>query len=327
MFSLNLNSIVNPMDYPSIVLPTLPVLGAAQVEGYNYLGLGIIVLLTLSLIGRPQAIAWLRERRVIPLVGLAVVCTLLALSATVSLGSSTLFAVPLPAPVVTILSGLRASGRLFWPTYYLLFIAALSLTFHVWNAPVRVLLVIAAVALQFADLASLRASVHAMNSRRYDTALTSPVWADLGRKYDNLILVPPYQCDPYNGAGGQYSYVWLGPLVTAQGMRANSYYASRYTQSEALGHCVELLREQLEGRLDPRSVYVVTESVRTVWSLAGIRSHRCEAANAFTLCTPVAASDKAAPAPVIPPATPYSLGAVLDFTTERNARPYMTIGW
>jgi hypothetical protein len=327
LFSLNLNSIVNPMEYGSILLPPLPVFHPGQVDGYNYLGLGIIFLLVLSLARRPQSMAWLSERRLIPLVGLGLVSTALALSATVSFGSSALFTVPLPAAILKILNGLRASGRFFWPAYYLLFIAALSLTFHVWKAPARFVILIAAVAVQFADFATLRASVRATNNQRYELPMTAPAWTDLGRKYDNLILIPPYQCDPFNGAGGQHSYVWFGRFAAAERMRLNSYYASRYTKPELFGHCVELLREQLEGRLDPRSAYVVTDSVRTVWGLAGMRSHRCEAADVFTLCTPVAASDEAVRTPEIPAATRYALGTVLDFTTKGNARPYMTIGW
>jgi hypothetical protein len=53
LFSLNLNSLINPMAYGSILLPALPVIHAAQVEGYNYLGLGILDLLVLNLARRP----------------------------------------------------------------------------------------------------------------------------------------------------------------------------------------------------------------------------------------------------------------------------------
>jgi Family of unknown function (DUF6311) len=53
LYSLNLNAPVNPMAYPSVVLPTLATINPAQIEGYNYLGLGVIALFVLGLARRP----------------------------------------------------------------------------------------------------------------------------------------------------------------------------------------------------------------------------------------------------------------------------------
>jgi hypothetical protein len=329
LFSLNLNAIVNPMEYGSILLPTLPTIDPAQIEGYNYLGLGIIALLVLGVARRPQSVLWLAERRLIPLVGLALVCSALAVSASVSLGSSTLFEIPLPKPIASLVHGLRASGRLFWPAYYLIFTAALSLTFWVWKMPYRVLILAAALAVQAADLTPLRSSVHGLvgSGRPVVSPLQSPVWEGLGQKYDNLMLIPPFQCDPFTGPGGYHNFVWFGKLAAAERMRLNSYYAARYTKSQLSAHCVDILRAQLEGTLDPRSVYVVTDSVRTVWDLAGMRSHTCQQTDGFNVCSPAALPEPRPAATPIPDAAPYVLGDELDFTQRGDVRKYMTFGW
>jgi preprotein translocase subunit SecE len=325
--SLNLNAIVNPMDYGSILLPQLPVMNPMQIEGYNYLGLGIIALLVVGVLRRPAAIGWLRDRRVIPLVALAVVCTALAMSTTVSFGSSTLFEVPLPRAVSVFLNAFRVSGRFFWPTYYLLTLAALSLTFWSWKGPVRVVILLLALGLQAADLANLRRTVHATNNQRFDNVINSPVWKALGEKYDNVILVPPFQCDPLNGAGGPHSFVWFGRVAAAERMRLNAYYAARAMQSEMTGHCLDLLRTQLAGTLDGRSAYVVTDAVQTVLALAGVRSHRCERVDVFNLCTAVDPVAPASAPPPIPAAAPYALGRALNFTNSGDAAPFQTFGW
>jgi Family of unknown function (DUF6311) len=325
-FSLNLNALVNPMEYGSILLPALPLIHPAQTEGYNYLGLGIITLLVLGVARRPQSVLWLSGRRLVPLVGLAVLCTALAISAKVSLGSTAILDIELPTAVVTVVQGLRASGRLFWPAYYLLIVAALSLTFWVWRAPYRNVLVAAALVVQVADLATLRSKVRAVLDQRDESGLKSPAWKDLGRKYDNLILIPPYQCGPYTGPGGFYSFVIFGKLAAAERMRSNSYYAARYTHPQLSAHCVDILRTQLAGTLDPRSAYVVTDGVKTVWDVNGMQSHRCELADGFNLCTPVTSAD-AMPAARAPDAPAYVMGETLDFTEKGNARQYMTFGW
>ncbi len=325
-FSLNLNSPINPMDYGSILLPALPVIDPGQVDGYNYLGLGILGLLVLNLARRPKVVLWLGTPRLLPLVGLTLVCTALAASATVSLGASTLFEIQVPTAIMPLLNGLRASGRLFWPAYYLIFTAALSLTFWVWKPPYRGVILAIALAVQAADLGPLRTKVRATIDQRFESVLRSPAWNDLGRKYDNLILIPTFQCAPYTGPGGFYSFVTFGKLAAAERMRTNSYYAARYSKPELLAHCVDLLRTQLSGTLDSRSAYVVTDGVKTVLELAGMRSHRCDRADEFNLCTPVT-SPGAAPPTGAPAAPAYVMGEVLDFKEHGNARKYTTFGW
>jgi hypothetical protein len=110
--SFNLNSLANPMQYGSLLLPALPLSFATQYEGYSYLGAGLLALLVINLAVRPHAIAWLADRRLMPLLGLATVATFLAASTTVTFGARTLFEMPLPSWVIGPLQGLRASGRL-----------------------------------------------------------------------------------------------------------------------------------------------------------------------------------------------------------------------
>jgi hypothetical protein len=323
--SMNLNALVNPMQAGSILLPALPLANPQQYEGYNYLGLGMIALLALNLVRRPEAVAWLRERRLIPLVALALVCTIVAVSAVVSFGPWTLVRIPLPSPIAAAAAGLRASGRLFWPGYYLIVAAALSLTFWTWRPRARLWILAAAVALQFVDLIPMRTRVRTVLDQRFSSPLQSPVWHGLGRRYDTLVLLPPYQCSGFTTAGGPYSYVFFGQLAAAERMRTNSYYAARYTYDQLHAHCVDLMRTELQGTLDPRSVYVVTDPVQAVWRIVGMRSHRCDVVDGFNLCMPVDPANAAPPVPAAP-AAKYRTGQVIDFSGP-GVRPYMTFGW
>ena len=324
--SLNLNALVNPMQYGSILLPALPLFDRLQYEGYNYLGLGVLGLAAVNILRRPMAVRWLADRRLLPLVVLAVISTLLALSTTVSLGSRILFEIPMPDRVMGLLHGLRASGRLFWPAYYLIVLAILSWTFYAWRAPYNVAILALALAIQVADMMPLRTKVRESSNQRFGSPLQSPEWKELGEKYDNLMLVPPYPCAPTTGPGGYYNYVDFGKLIAAERMRSNSYYAARYSGAEYQTHCVDLLRTQLEGNLDPDSAYVVTDSVRTVWSVAGMRSHSCRVVDGYNLCTPAPSAD-APQIPTPPLAAPYTFGDAIYFTSDGNANPYLTFGW
>jgi len=328
MFSLNLNAPLNPMDHGSILLPALPVTHPFQYDAYCYLGLGTIALLVTGLVLRPESLRLLTDRTQRSLVVLALVATALAVSTSVSFGSSTLFTVTLPAAIAPWLENLRASGRLFWPAYYLIVLAALAVTFRAWTASRRSVVVFVLLAVQFVDLSHLRADIHERMQYRIENPLRSSFWTGLGRRYDNLILIPAHQCDPFtNGAGGINGYVWFGKLAAAERLRTNSYYAARYSSAELSTHCDSLLRAQLEGTLDPRSVYVVTEGTRTIWGLAAMRSHECQLVDGYNVCTPADPREPSPEPPPVPSAAAYVPGEALDFRLRKSIRKYMTFGW
>jgi hypothetical protein len=203
----------------------------------------------------------------------------------------------------------------------------LSLTFWTWTPRYRVAILAGALALQMADLTPLRNKVRATIDQRFPNTLHDSVWTGLGRTHDNLILVPPYQCDPYHGAGGLYSYVTFGKAAAAEHMRTNSYYAARYTRQELAAHCVDLLRDQLDGKLDLRSAYVVTEEVRTLWGINGMRSHSCRYVDGYNLCTALAPGAKPPTAAPIPKASAYTIDEQITFVTGGNGGRYQGLGW
>jgi hypothetical protein len=323
--SFNLLAPINPMAFGSILLPALPITDNGQFEGYNYLGLGIIAILVAALAVRPRLMLWVRDPRLLPLVGLAIVCTAAAASSTVTLGSLTLLHIELPRAFGVLTESMRISGRLFWPAHYLLIAAALSATFHAWKPPYRAAILAAALALQLADLGPLRARVQAIGRQLGPDPLQSDAWKQLGRDHENLIVVPAFQCAPELTPGGHPGFEVFGKLASAQRMRTNSYYAARYTQREMIVHCVDLPRAVLTDALDSRSAYVVSDGVRTLLELSSMASHRCETHDGYHVCT--AAASPAEADRRRPDAVPYAFGEQLDFTTEGNARKYMTHGW
>jgi hypothetical protein len=283
--SLNLLAPINPMSFGSIVFPPLPITNGGQWEGYNYLGAGIIALLVLGLVRGLRPLLWMFDRKLVPLLCLALACTAAAVSSTVSFGSTILLQFDLPKPLAAVAESLRVSGRLFWPAHYLLIASAISLMFWRWKPPYRSAILGASLALQIADLGQLRHHVRTLADQVIENPLRSPVWQQLGRNYDNLIVVPAYQCGPYAAPGGPPTYRIFGMLAAAQKMRTNSFYAARYTKPEMYVHCRDVPGEVLSGKLDSRTAYVVSDGVRTVLDMSRAPSHRCETVDGFNLCT------------------------------------------
>lgn len=121
-FSMNLNALFNPYSRGqytwSRLLPTLPQ-QTNQYDGFNYLGLGVLVLLALSLILSavalfrcPQPVkAWWGRNW--PVAAGCALLTLFAVSNRIYWGN-TGFTVPMPEWLLSLCGIFRASGRMFY---------------------------------------------------------------------------------------------------------------------------------------------------------------------------------------------------------------------
>ena len=145
-FGMNLNALWNPVSLDwnwwvpgcgqltwSRLLPVRPLV-ANSLESFNYLGLGLLlggcmaaVLVAIGLLRKKISPVklWQWGSGHLPLACVCVCLTLFAVSNVVTANSRTLLSLPLPAPLLALCDVFRASGRLFWPVWYLLALAIL----------------------------------------------------------------------------------------------------------------------------------------------------------------------------------------------------------
>lgn len=118
--SMNLNAFINPDSVPAFLKAreTLPL----QYEGFNYWGLGVLVLLILGvIIGNRNFF-----RMIMPYVLPAAALILLAASNKGYFDGHLIYQVDLPDWVYSWLSVFRSSGRLVWCLYYLVLFSVLA---------------------------------------------------------------------------------------------------------------------------------------------------------------------------------------------------------
>ncbi len=282
-FSLNLLAPINPMREGSLFLPALPLATPGQYEGYSYLGFGIIALLVVNLVRAPRALRWLGSPLAIPLVVLSIVCTVAALSSTITLGSRTLLHVPLPRPVEFLAETFRASGRLFWPVHYLLVLAAVVLTYRLWRSPWRESIIVVALVLQIADEWGQSRVSKAHFDRPVVSPLRSERWSALGANHERLVVIPPALCP--GALGGADGFAVFGKLAAAQHRATNTYAPARVGERALQLHCADIPARVRQGELDPRAAYVIDETTRAALDRASPSSHQCSGVDDFTLCT------------------------------------------
>lgn len=188
-YSLNLNALFNPLEYSNL-LPSLPV-ALGQYEGFNYLGLGGIVLLIvalLTMVRNWRPIVKKHGRMLLPLSAVLLGLTLLSVSCTVAWNQYILIDLrPLPSWLQSCSSQFRSSGRLFWPVYYALFLGCI---FLLLNQRRRISVLLSLVVLiQLIDLSYVVGRSLVIKAEPYHNGLDNPVWQDLFRQYRHFFWV------------------------------------------------------------------------------------------------------------------------------------------
>ena len=286
--SMNLLAPIDPRSWTSVLLPRLSSASPGQYEGYNYLGAGVLLLAVIAVVTALFKRARLRPPDKCWFVPLAVCClllTLLALSTRVTMGARTLVDLDPRQAFSEYFAPLRASGRLFWAPYYAILAAILSAPFLLFHRAWANLLIAAALVLQFADTSSLRHWVRMTISEEHPSPLKSPIWAELGRQHENLIVLPAWQCAHNASPGGPEGYRVFGFLAIQQKMRTNSYQSARYTGVAQDYHCSQAVSELSRQPLAPDSAYVVTPELAEAIARGSTGAGKCHDLDHFILCS------------------------------------------
>ncbi|MBT2340893.1 MULTISPECIES: DUF6311 domain-containing protein [Pseudomonas] len=234
LYRLNVMSLVNPSGW-SHILRDMPQ-GPGDYEGFNYLGLGVLMLAICA------GVAWLqgntgftktvRHRRwlLLALIGL----TLFSLTNSPGIGMVNLH-YWLPGPLEKAANVFRAAGRMFWPVFYILVFTIIFLVVR-GNKPRTVgCLLVMALFVQILDTragwAGLRMSRMVPVASSWPTPMKDPFWASAANHYSKVrALMPGNQPDNWL-LTSQYALnhrlktdsVYLGRMGTREIERAQQH--------------------------------------------------------------------------------------------------------
>ncbi len=228
----------------------------------------------------------LDKRWVIPLFLCCLILTLMALTTRVRAGSTTLLDVDPRQMLSRFLAPLRSSGRLFWLPYYTFLTALLAAPYLLMRRSRATALLACLLMVQFVDTIPLRRWLYSGVHQDYPKPLNSPIWHQLGSVYENLIVLPAWQCAPRSSPGGVYGYRTFGYLAAEQKMRINSYYTARYTGLALDYHCNQPIDQFAHQPLSPDSVYVVTPAIAAQIAQGPTGEGKCHDLDGFILCSP-----------------------------------------
>jgi hypothetical protein len=250
-YALNLNAPINPFGGWSRLLAERP-WGSGHYEGFGYLGAGIILMLAALAIPAWRTVfrrQWLGENYWLVLLCCAL--TFYALSNVVSLGKSTLITYPnIYGPLSEIF---RASGRFFWPVWYLILFSALMLLARRESRKAALALLICATLVQVYDLSGKFAHYASMYRKEsnWRTPLQSNDWNALIGHYPRLSATTP----------GPFGVIIPFALLAAShGKQINIGFFSRYPQ-EMLPLARQEHADLRFGKYRPDTMYIVSEAI------------------------------------------------------------------
>jgi hypothetical protein len=283
IYSMNLLAPIDPWDYPGLLWNGLPI-SPNQYEGYNYLGLGVMLLGLAALAWRPSIIKSLFGRGAITGWLIFLVSLFLALSLKATVGNVVLYDIAVPDSVLNVLGVFRASGRLFWPGFYLILCCVIGASYSAFGTGARAALLLALL-IQMFDLRPMHIGLRENWARASSAAFTDdPAWQEVGRKHRHLIVAPAWQCSK-DTPGGFPGYWIFGKLAADYGMTINSFYAGRDSPKQLEYFCKRLPAEIERSGFEADSAYVFS-SAAPVFSTQ-IRGHFCRRLNGVVLCSNV----------------------------------------
>mgnify|MGYP005771885563 FL=1 len=251
-FSMNLNALWNPAGVNGTVYSRfLP--AQNQVNGnydaFAYLGLGVLIALPVVLfLGRRRIFAHLRRHW-----ALGAVCAILtafAVSHVVTANGATLFTLPLPGQWIQVFSIFRSGGRMFWPVYDLMVLAAFA---GLGRLPKPLLWTGLLVSVQLLDISPGLWQRHqdfraASQAEAFPSALQSDFWQAAAR-YSHLESVQGLQDDALH----------LALYAADHGMTTNDPFAARYDAAALESNRQAVLQELAEGALRQDTLYLFEE--------------------------------------------------------------------
>lgn len=249
-FSMNLNALWNPVGVNGTLYSRL-LPAQNQINGnydaFAYLGLGILIALPIVFfLALPRARQCLRRHWALGIV--SVLLTLFAISNVITANGATLVTIPLPGQLIQLCSVFRSGGRLFWPVYDLLVLAAFAGLCRLPKATCWITLL---VAVQIWDVSPGLWQRHldmlsANQTQAYPTALQSDFWQTASERYDHIESVQGLQDDALH----------LALLAADNGMTTNDPFAARYDANALENKRQAILQELADGQLREDTLYL-----------------------------------------------------------------------
>lgn len=229
-------------------------------EGFNYLGLGILGLGIIAAYELLRKKALIYSEKILPLVVLSAVLSIYAISNNIGAGNYEILTYDLPPIVASIAKTFRASGRFFWPVYYLIYLAIFFIIFSMLERWLAITCCTALLIIQIADTSIALRSLHTKLAHppSWSSPMRSPLWNDIARRYRRIVFVLPHNLPS--------SWMALSHFAATHRMAINTGYFARVDPEKEQHARLQVASSIMNGQLDADSLYVFEDE--GLWKVA-----------------------------------------------------------
>lgn len=252
----------------SFFLPSLSLSSPWQVEGYSYLGLGMILLtiilaiISLVYILKKKITIPFKDRTFISIFISVALCgfvfLFLALSPKATLGKTILYNIHYSDIIFNLLSIFRSTGRFIWPVYYGFIAGILILCINLLSKKKNLLylLLLSTIIIQTIDLIpgiQYKHNAYTQNFSKNISTFHSTAWDELGKTATNIIFYP-----------STHQLLYCNPELSCRfeqyalehDLSLNITYMSRDLSKEADQKTYEHFKERMQGKRFPHTIYI-----------------------------------------------------------------------
>lgn len=313
-------------------IPLRDAVEAATGEGFQYLGAGSMLLFFSALYA-----IFKRKIKLLSPIGLAIksypfliialiTLALISFSNYIGFGPWNL-RLPLPDFLISALSIVRSSSRLFWPMYYTIILGIIWLVIKAYSSRTAFVLLLIAAVLQVVDTSAgwltIREKVNSPSASEFQFQLKNPFWKAAGQRYKDIVV-----------NGGQENWEIFGIYASQNQMGTNIAHLARTDSKKELQSFAAVNEQLHQGPLDARSLYVFQDWKKTPDQIQYDPKKdllaRIDGVNllapGWKVCSSCPVVSEGLELPRLAPA--LEIGQVINFTKSGNGRSnFMLGGW
>ena len=260
-FRMNVLGVIDPgiPDYGlwSYLLPDISG-DNHQHEGFNFLGLGFLLLIPLFIKSlwdcRHQWLTFIKKYALLIL--LLITLTFISLSHKIGIGSWN-YQLSLNESIIKILNIFRGHGRMFWPVFYFIYWGVLALIIKGNSKRVALCILVGALTIQVVDTSRgwlpIRNFFMMPASSSWPTPLIDPFWNAAAQKYKKIYRAPGGNAIPH--------WVTFAAYAGKNHMATDSVYLGRVSpEAQAIANA-RTMNALTSGKYESDALYILDPGV------------------------------------------------------------------
>lgn len=192
-FSMNLLAPFNGFDFvPTVLMPSTYTYYYGAYEGFNYLGMGVLLMLLVALLRYNKKAVSEATARHFALYMICILLTLFAIGDSWSIGPLHIASTQLPSWILYVCDTFRSSGRFFWPVGYLLLLTGLVVVLRCYKRPLALAILVLCLVVQLIDCTALYTNFRFL-AQKYPPYAYSPTWKKAFKGVKHVVQLQPIQ--------------------------------------------------------------------------------------------------------------------------------------